>query len=153
MKCPFCNHQNTNVKDSRNSDDSRVIRRRRHCSKCGGRFTTFERTQLRELVVVKRSGSKRPFDPTKIAKSISTAIRKRNISDKVMEDLTNSIVLQLESGSSKEVSSRKIGKLILQELAKIDQVAYVRFASVYKDFTSIEDFSRFIGKIQNSTNR
>lgn len=148
MRCPFCNQPDTNVKDSRNTDDGKVIRRRRQCTKCGGRFTTFERIQLRNLVVVKRSGAKRPFDPTKVAKSIATALRKRNISDDAIEELTSKVVLELESTSMKEIPTRKIGNLIMDELAKIDPVAYIRFASVYKDFTNLEDFTRFISKIK-----
>ena len=148
MKCPFCNESDTNVKDSRNTDDGKVIRRRRHCIKCGGRFTTFERIQLRDLVVLKRSGSKRPFDPTKVAKSIATALRKRNFTQDQIEELSKRVILELESGSMKEIPTRKIGKLIMDELEKIDPVAYIRFASVYKDFTNIEDFTKFISKLQ-----
>ena len=148
MKCPFCDSPDTNVKDSRNTDEGKVVRRRRHCSNCGGRFTTFERIQIRELIVVKRSGAKRPFDRTKIEKSIITALRKRNFSDKQIEALSDKIILELESGSTKEIPTRKIGKLIMDELAKVDPVAYIRFASVYKDFANIEDFTRFIGKLQ-----
>jgi transcriptional repressor NrdR len=150
MRCPFCNALDTSVKDSRDTSEGKVIRRRRHCSKCGGRFTTFERIQLRDLVVVKRSGSKRPFDPIKVAKSVATALRKRNFSDEQIEELSNRVILELESGSMKEIPSRKIGKLIMDELAKVDPVAYIRFASVYKDFTNIEDFTRFISKIQKN---
>lgn len=148
MKCPFCDSPDTSVKDSRNTDEGKIVRRRRHCGNCGGRFTTFERIQIRELIVVKRSGAKRPFDRTKIEKSIITALRKRNFSDKQIEALSDKIILELESGSTKEIPTRKIGKLIMDELAKVDPVAYIRFASVYKDFANIEDFTRFIGKLQ-----
>ena len=148
MKCPFCDSPDTSVKDSRNTDEGKIVRRRRHCGNCGGRFTTFERIQIRELIVVKRSGAKRPFDRTKIEKSIITALRKRNFSDKQIEALSDKIILELESGSTKEIPTRKIGKLIMDELAKVDPVAYIRFASVYKDFAKIEDFTRFIGKLQ-----
>jgi transcriptional repressor NrdR len=148
MKCPFCDSPDTNVKDSRNTDEGKVVRRRRHCSNCGGRFTTFERIQIRELIVVKRSGAKRPFDRTKIEKSIITALRKRNFSDKQIEALSDKIILELESASTKEIPTRKIGKLIMHELAKVDPVAYIRFASVYKDFANIEDFTKFISKLQ-----
>lgn len=150
MKCPFCTKSDTNVKDSRATDDDTVIRRRRHCNKCNGRFTTFERMQLRDLIVVKRSGSKRPFDPIKVAKSIATALRKRNFSKDQIDELSNRVILELESGSLKEIPTRKIGKLIMDELEKIDPVAYIRFASVYKDFTTIQDFSKFISKINIS---
>lgn len=149
MKCPFCEAKNTSVKDSRETDESRVIRRRRHCGKCNGRFTTFERIQFRELVVIKRTGSKRPFDRTKILKSIATALRKRNFTDEDIEKLSDRIVLELESSTTKEIKSRAIGKLIMQELAKIDPVAYIRFASVYKDFSNAQDFAKFISKIKN----
>ena len=148
MKCPFCDSPDTSVKDSRNTDEGKIVRRRRHCGNCGGRFTTFERIQIRELIVVKRSGAKRPFDRTKIEKSIITALRKRNFSDKQIEALSDKIILELESGSTKEIPTRKIGKLIMDELAKVDPVAYIRFASVYKGFANIEDFTRFIGKLQ-----
>ena len=116
MKCPFCDSPNTNVKDSRNTDEGKLVRRRRHCSNCGGRFTTFERIQIRELIVVKRSGKKRPFDRTKIEKSIITALRKRNFSNKQIEALSDKIILELESASTKEIPTRKIGKLIMHEL-------------------------------------
>jgi len=149
MKCPFCEAKNTSVKDSRETDEARVIRRRRHCSKCNGRFTTFERIQFRELVVIKRTGAKRPFDRTKILKSIATALRKRNFTDEDIEQLAERIILELESSTTKEIKSRTIGKLIMQELAKIDPVAYIRFASVYKDFSNAQDFAKFISKIKN----
>lgn len=149
MKCPFCEAKNTSVKDSRETDESRVIRRRRHCGKCNGRFTTFERIQFRELVVIKRTGAKRPFDRTKILKSIATALRKRNFTDEDIEKLSDRIVLELESSTTKEIKSKAIGKLIMQELAKIDPVAYIRFASVYKDFSNAQDFAKFISKIKN----
>lgn len=149
MKCPFCQSADISVKDSRDTDENRIIRRRRYCGNCGGRFTTFERIQIRELVVIKRTGSKRPFDRTKIFKSIETALRKRNFTDQQVDKFTDKIVVELESSSSREINSRMIGKLIMQELAKIDQVAYIRFASVYKDFATVQDFAKFIGKIKN----
>jgi transcriptional repressor NrdR len=149
MKCPFCEALNTSVKDSRDSDESRVIRRRRHCNECKGRFTTFERIQIRELVVIKRTGAKRPFDRTKILKAITTALRKRNFTNDDIEKLTDKIVLEIESSSTREIKSRMIGKLIMQELANIDPVAYIRFASVYKDFADAQDFAKFISKIAN----
>jgi len=149
MKCPFCQSTDISVKDSRDTNEGKVIRRRRHCGNCNGRFTTFERIQIRELVVVKRTGIKRPFDRVKILKSITTALRKRNIADEEIEKLTDKIVVELESSSSTEINSRMIGKLIMQELAKIDPVAYIRFASVYKDFATAQDFAKFISKIKN----
>lgn len=149
MKCPFCEAKNTSVKDSRETDEAKAIRRRRHCSNCNGRFTTFERVQFRELIVVKRTGAKRPFDRTKILKSITTALRKRNFTNEDIEQLAERIILELESSTTKEIKSRTIGKLIMQELAKIDPVAYIRFASVYKDFSNAQDFAKFISKIKN----
>lgn len=149
MKCPFCHAPETIVKDTRETEEGKVIRRRRSCTKCKGRFTTFERIQLRELSIIKKSGAKRPFDRNKILKSISTALRKRNFSDEVIENIANNIILEIESSSAREVESRAIGKLIMSELAKIDPVAYIRFASVYKDFANAQDFARFIGQIKN----
>lgn len=148
MKCPFCSTVDTSVKDSRDSEDNTTIRRRRYCKACKGRFTTFERIQLRELLVIKRSGAKKPFDRDKVQKSITTALRKRNIPENSINQITNKIVLELESNSTREIPSRKIGELIMQELAKIDQVAYIRFASVYKDFSSAHDFAKFVSKIK-----
>lgn len=150
MKCPFCHTTQTVVKDSRETDEGKVIRRRRSCLNCKGRFTTFERLQLRELIIIKRSGVKRPFDRAKIVKSIATAVRKRNFTQEEIEKIANRITLEIESSSSKEVQSHMIGKLIMQELAKIDPVAYIRFASVYKDFSTAQDFAKFIGKIKES---
>jgi transcriptional repressor NrdR len=148
MKCPFCQSSETSVKDSRDTNDGTVTRRRRHCDKCKGRFTTFERVQIRELIVVKRSGSKRPFDRNKVLKSIATALRKRNVANDKIEEITEKIVLALESGTIREIPTRKIGKLIMQELGKIDPVAYIRFASVYNDFSTAQDFARFINKLK-----
>jgi len=150
MKCPFCQSADNVVKDSRQTDEGKVIRRRRSCLKCNGRFTTFERVQLRELIIVKKSGAKRPFDRVKILKSIATALRKRNFTEEEIEKIANRITLEIESSSSKEVQSHMIGKLIMQELAKIDPVAYIRFASVYKDFSTAQDFAKFIGKIKEN---
>jgi transcriptional repressor NrdR len=150
MKCPFCKSEDVSVKDSRDTNEGKVIRRRRQCGNCNGRFTTFERIQITELTVVKRTGVKRPFDRTKILKSITTALRKRNVTDEQIEKLTDEIVVELESSSSKEINSRAIGKLIMQKLAKIDPVAYIRFASVYKDFATAQDFAKFISKIKSS---
>lgn len=147
MRCPFCNESNSFVKDSRDTDDHKVVRRRRQCSKCNGRFTTFERIQIRQLVVVKRSGDKKRFDGGKIVTSIKTAMRKRHLSEKEIERIANDIILEIESSASHEISTRKIGKLIMQKMSKIDPVAYIRFASVYKDFSTIQDFAKFIGKI------
>ncbi|MFK7973536.1 MAG: transcriptional regulator NrdR [Rickettsiaceae bacterium] len=151
MRCPVCQNASTNVKDSRETDEGKVIRRRRLCIKCQTRFTTFERIQLRTLTVIKRSGAKRAFDRTKIFKSINTALRKKNYAVEEIENITDKISLTLESANSREIKSTTIGKLILQELAKIDQVAYIRFASVYQDFTNAKDFARFISKIDKKS--
>lgn len=148
MKCPFCKSENISVKDSRDTNEGKVIRRRRHCNKCKRRFTTFERIQMRELVVVKKTGIKRPFDRNKIYHSIATAVRKRNITNEGIEKLTDDIVIELESNPSKEIKTRLIGQLIMKNLSKIDQVAYIRFASVYKDFSTAQDFAKFISKIK-----
>ena len=150
MKCPFCHLSDTFVKDSRDTDDGNIVRRRRHCSNCSGKFTTFECIQLRELLVVKRSGAKKPFDRNKIEQSIKTALRKRNVSNDQVMNIINKIVLHLESSNIREIPTRKIGEIILDELAQIDQVAYIRFASVYKDFSSARDFAVFVGKIKKN---
>ena len=150
MKCPFCQSEDVSVKDSRDTHEGKVIRRRRHCANCNGRFTTFERIQIRELIVIKRTGAKRPFDRIKILHSIATAIRKRNFTDEDVEKLTDKIVVELESSSSREINSRMIGQLIMKKLSKIDPVAYIRFASVYKDFATAQDFAKFISKIKHT---
>lgn len=147
MQCPFCQAKQTSVKDSRNIDQGKIVRRRRHCQKCTGRFTTFERIQTKQLIVIKRTGIKRPFERSKVAGSIRTALRKRNFSDQDIDKLTDKITLTLESSTENEIKSRSIGKLIMRELAKIDHVAYIRFASVYKDFSNIQDFAKFISKL------
>lgn len=147
MRCPFCSSPDSLVKDSRDTEDSKVIRRRRLCIECGKKFTTFERIQRQELIVLKRSGVKKIFDRDKVYKSIMTAVRKRNISDEKVEQIVSRVVTEIESSGIKETSTRKIGELIMKELAKIDQVAYIRFASVYKDFSSVQDFAKFISRI------
>lgn len=147
MKCPFCFKINSFVKDSRESEDGLTIRRRRYCEECGRRFTTFERIQSRELFVIKKSGAKKNFDREKIQKSITTALRKRNIPEETVNDLINLIIMELESNNLREIPTEKIGELIMRELAQIDQVAYIRFASVYKDFSSSKDFVKFVSKI------
>lgn len=149
MNCPFCSKSDSSVKDSRGTENNSVIRRRRYCNKCNGRFTTFERIQLQQILVIKRSGFKKSFNRDKIQKSIATASRKRNISEDTINQIVNHIVLELESKGTREVSSRKIGELIMQELAKIDTVAYIRFASVYKEFTNAQDFAKFVSKLKS----
>lgn len=144
MKCPFCLCENTFVKDSRLTSNKEGVKRRRYCPKCKERFSTNEEVVLKELFVVKRSGTKKPFDRNKIYSSIKTAMRKRNIDEKQIEKMVNYICNHLQSNSETEIPTRKIGDQILTELAKTDEVAYIRFASVYKDFSSAQDFSRFI---------
>ncbi len=148
MRCPFCSHKDTEVKDSRIVDEGAQVRRRRVCIKCKNRFTTVERIQLKELFVIKRSGVIKKFDREKIVKSINTAIRKRPIAEKKITQIVDNIVHKIENYHDREIPSRKIGEMIMEELASVDMVAYIRFASVYKDFTSIQDFAKFIGGIK-----
>ena len=144
MRCPFCGHAESQVKDSRPSEDGAAIRRRRACPECVGRFTTFERVQLRELTIVKRSGRRAPFDRDKLVRSIDVAIRKRPIDQERVERAVSSIVRQLESRGETEVESSVVGELIMKALKALDEVAYVRYASVYRDFRQTEDFARFL---------
>lgn len=144
MRCPFCGDVDTQVKDSRPSDDGMSIKRRRYCVACSSRFSTLERIQLRELTIVKKTGEKKPFDRDKITRSIKTAVRKRSISEEKIEMLVNNLVKRFESFSDNEILTSVIGDEIMKELSKIDLVATVRFASVYKDFSSAEDFKKFI---------
>lgn len=147
MRCPYCAGENTQVKDSRPTEENAAIRRRRVCPDCGGRFTTFERVQLRELVVVKRSGRKVPFDRNKLATSIQIALRKRAIDSERVERMISGIVRQLESLGDVEVQSEQIGELVMEALKGLDPVAYVRFASVYRDFREASDFAQVLGEI------
>ena len=144
MKCPYCGFEDTNVKDSRPTEDSTSIRRRRFCPSCNSRFTTIERVQLRELTVVKKSGAKKPFDRVKFLRAISTAVRKRSISEDQIEQMVNRVVSRLETIGESEVESKLIGEAIMSELSSVDPVAYVRFASVYRDFETASDFEKFI---------
>ena len=144
MKCPFCGCDDTQVKDSRDTDDNMAIRRRRECGECGSRFTTFERVQLRDLVVVKKNGERVMFDRDKLARSIYIAVRKRPISSERVEKIVNSIQRRLESTGEVEIMSTKIGDMIMDALARLDTVAYVRYASVYKDFRELKDFEEFL---------
>lgn len=144
MKCPFCNHVETQVKDSRPSDDNASIRRRRQCPTCGGRFTTFERVQLRELTVIKASGKREPFDREKIRRSLTLALRKRPFDAEKIEQITSGLVRQLESLGESDIPSRQIGESIMGALAELDPVGYVRFASVYRDFRQARDFEAFL---------
>ena len=146
MRCPFCGHAESQVKDSRPSEDGAAIRRRRLCPECGGRFTTFERVQLRELTIVKRSGRRTPFDRDKLARSIAIATRKRPVDPERLERMISAIVRQLESMGETELPSSAIGELVMKHLKQLDDVAYVRYASVYRDFKETEDFARFLGE-------
>ena len=145
MRCPYCGSLDTQVKDSRPTDDASSIRRRRICPDCGGRFTTFERVQLRELVVVKRSGRRVAFDRDKLQRSIDVALRKRPVEPERIERMVNGIVRQLESLGDGEVTSEQVGELVMEGLKGLDDVAYVRFASVYRDFREAKDFEEFVG--------
>lgn len=147
MKCPFCGCLDSQVKDSRLSEDNTCIRRRRECPECGSRFTTFERVMLRELVVVKKNGEKMRFDRDKLARSIQLAVRKRPITQERVEKIVNSIQRRLESSGEAEISSTVIGEYAMEALANLDNVAYIRFASVYKDFCEASDFEEFVNKI------
>lgn len=147
MRCPYCAGENTQVKDSRPTEESAAIRRRRVCPDCGGRFTTFERVQLRELVVVKRSGRKVEFERDKLSKSVAVALRKRPIETERIERLVSGLVRQLESSGETEIASATIGELVMEALRGLDPVAYVRFASVYRDFREAADFQEVLGEI------
>jgi transcriptional repressor NrdR len=147
MRCPYCSSENTSVKDSRPTDENASIRRRRECPDCGGRFTTFERVQLRELIVVKRSGRRVTFDRDKLMKSVTIATRKRPIDDDRIERMVSGIVRQLESSGETEIPSSIIGERVMEALRGLDPVAYVRFASVYRDFTEAADFQEVLGEI------
>jgi transcriptional repressor NrdR len=147
MRCPFCSHEDTQVKDSRPSEDGSSIRRRRFCPACNSRFTTFERVQLRELTVVKTNGERKLFDRDKIARSMSVALRKRQTDQDAVEMAINRIVQKLESEGESDIPTRRIGALVMEELKKLDAVAYIRYASVYRDFGSVEDFESFVEKL------
>ncbi len=145
MRCPFCGHDDTQVKDSRPTEDNTSIRRRRACPNCGGRFTTFERIQMRELTVIKRNGQRTSFERDKLARSMAIALRKRPAEPDRVERVINGIVRRLESLGEQEIPSSVVGEMIMEALAGLDSVAYVRFASVYKNFREAKDFEEFIG--------
>jgi transcriptional repressor NrdR len=144
MRCPFCGHLESQVKDSRPSEDGAAIRRRRLCPQCGGRFTTFERVQLRELTILKRSGRRSLFDRDKLARSISIAVRKRPVDAERVERMVSGIVRQLESMGETELRSEVVGEMVMKALKSLDEVAYVRYASVYRDFRQTDDFAKFL---------
>ena len=147
MKCPFCGCDDPQGKDSRNADDNTGIRRRRECPECGSRFTTYERVQLRDLIVIKKNGEKTMFDRDKLAKSIQIAVRKRPVNPERVEKVVNSIQRRLESSGEAEIQSRVIGEYVMEALSKLDHIAYIRFASVYKDFREVKDFENFVETI------
>lgn len=147
MRCPYCGSLDTQVKDSRPSEDSSAIRRRRVCPDCGGRFTTFERVQLRELMVIKKSGRRVPFDRDKLMRSVQIALRKRPADPERVERMVNGIVRQLESQGDSDIPSERIGELVMEALRALDSVAYVRFASVYRNFREARDFNTLIDEL------
>lgn len=148
MRCPFCGNEETQVKDSRPSEDSSSIRRRRACPECGARFTTFERIQLRDMIVVKMDGRKQSFDRDKIIRSMQTALRKRPVESEQIEKTANSVVRQLETLGDIEIPSRTIGEHVMQALAQLDMVGFIRYASVYKNFRTPEDFNAFVDELR-----
>ncbi len=147
MRCPFCGHKDTQVKDSRPTEENATIRRRRLCPECSSRFTTFERVQLRELSVLKSDGEKTPFEREKLLRSLQIALRKRPVEEERMERIVNGIQRRLETLGESEVPTKVIGEMVMEALAEMDQVAFVRFASVYRDFRDAKDFEAFIGKL------
>ncbi len=151
MRCPFCGHDDTQVKDSRPADDGAAIRRRRSCTNCGQRFTTIERVQLRDLVVVKSDGRRVAFDRDKLARSVRIALRKRPVDDERIERIVNGLVRKLEASGEAEISSKQVGELVMVTLKEVDEVAYVRFASVYRNFTEARDFEDFLGELGEPT--
>ncbi len=148
MRCPYCGGLDTQVKDSRPTEDASSIRRRRVCPDCGGRFTTFERVQLRELMVVKKSGRRAPFDRDKLVRSVQVALRKRSVAQDRVERMINGIVRQLESQSDGDIPTERIGELVMEGLKALDDVAYVRFASVYRNFREARDFNAIVGELE-----
>ncbi|MDX1922185.1 MAG: transcriptional regulator NrdR [Alphaproteobacteria bacterium] len=154
MRCPFCGHEESQVKDSRSTDDDAAIRRRRQCNQCGARFTTFERVQLRELIVIKKSdGERQPFERSKVERSLRLALRKRPIDEERIEAVVNSIVRQLESLGENEITTKQIGEYVMDALLTLDHVGYVRYASVYKDFREPDDFNEFIDNLRQDNQK
>lgn len=150
MRCPFCAHSDTQVKDSRPTEDSAAIRRRRQCDHCGARFTTFERVQLREVTVVKAGGKREAFDRGKLERSLTLACRKRGVAFERIDQLVSGIQRQVETAGEAEVTSHRIGELVMEGLRQIDPVAYIRFASVYRDFSEARDFEEFASSVQDA---
>ena len=151
MRCPFCGNDDTQVKDSRPTDDGSAIRRRRFCGGCGQRFTTIERVQLRELTVLKADGRRVPFDREKLSRSIRIAMRKRPVQEERLERIVNGIVRQLEATGENDIPSKQLGELVMETLKEVDAVAYVRFATVYRDFREAKDFEAFLGSLGEPT--
>lgn len=147
MRCPYCGNEDTQVKDSRPTEDAGAIRRRRVCNACGGRFTTFERVQLRELAVIKKSGRRVPFDRDKLERSVNTALRKRDVEPERVERMISGVVRQLESLGEQEITSDRIGEFVMEGLRNLDDVAFVRFASVYRNFSTPDDFRSFLAEL------
>jgi transcriptional repressor NrdR len=153
MRCPFCGHDDSQVKDSRPTEDNSAIRRRRQCEACAGRFTTFERIQLRELTVVKSEGKREPFEREKLERSLSVACRKRPVDAAQIEKLASGIQRQLETLGESEIESKRIGEFVMEGLKGLDAVAYIRFASVYKEFTEAKDFEDFAGSVTEAAKK
>ena len=147
MRCPFCGNEDTQVKDSRPTEDNAAIRRRRICGNCGARFTTFERVQLRELTVVKSGNDREPFDREKLLRSMRIALRKRPVEAERVERVVNSIVRQLESSGETEIPSKQVGEMAMQALLQLDQIAYIRYASVYRNFREASDFNELLDRL------
>jgi transcriptional repressor NrdR len=150
MRCPFCGHEDSQVKDSRPAEDGSAIRRRRQCEDCGARFTTFERAQLRELTVIKSENRREPFDRAKLERSLAIALRKRPVPQERIDKLLSSIQRQLETSGDSEIASSAIGEAVMEGLKALDSVAYIRFASVYKDFREARDFEHFAGTVSGA---
>ena len=148
MRCPYCGGPDTQVKDSRPTEDNSSIRRRRACPDCGGRFTTFERVQLRELTVVKKNGRRAPFDRDKLQRSVDVALRKRNVAPERVERMINGVVRQLEAQGDADIPTERIGELVMEGLKTLDSIAYVRFASVYRNFREAREFNAIVGELE-----
>lgn len=152
MRCPFCGNEDSQVKDSRPTEDNAAIRRRRFCPACGARWTTFERVQLRELTVVKKDGEKSPFDRDKLSRSLNIALRKRPVGEDRIERIVNSIQRRLETLGESEIPTKVVGEMVMENLKELDQVAFVRFASVYRNFREAKDFEDFVENICDGNN-
>ncbi len=151
MRCPFCGFEDTQVKDSRPSEDGAAIRRRRLCPKCDARFTTFERVQLREFMVIKNDGTRKPFDRDKLARSMRIALRKRPVDDEKLEQVINGLVRRMETMGETDIETKQIGEMVMETLRRLDHVAYVRYASVYRDFRTPADFNEFVDTLKKET--